>query len=462
MASSGKSKRSSRAATDLAAHVAARLKTTVSPGHRVVLGLSGGIDSVVLLDVLARLQKRLRFELRALHVNHQLSPNAAGWARFCRRIARERGVVCRVVKVEIARGNSLERAAREARYQVLRSAGVSVIALAHNADDEAETVLLQLLRGAGVKGLAAMPLVRNEAGPTRREGERVSVVRPLLEVPRSDIAAYAQARKLDWVEDESNLDAQYLRNWLRRELVPLIAERVPGYRATLTRAAQNFGEAADLLEDLARLDAGDALETAVLSVARLKSLSLPRAKNLLRAVIGARGWQMPQATRLEEALRQALNARRDARVLVDLGACELRRHGDVLHLLLSSPEAAQSSPVTWRGERSIALPHLGGILTMTPRKGAGLSVARLTAEPVTIRSRKGGERVQPDPNRPTRTAKNLLQEAAMPAWERERLPFIYCGEVLAAIPGIAADHRFSARRGEASVVPQWRPLARSA
>src|SRR4051812_43546862 len=148
MASSGKSKRSK--SLDLAAHVAAHLEAVVRPGQRIALGLSGGVDSVGLLDVLAGLAPRMRYALSAVHVNHGLSSNAAAWARFCRVLCRAREVPCTVKRVEVKRGNSTERAAREARYAALHSAHADFIALAHNADDQAETVLLQLLRGAGV------------------------------------------------------------------------------------------------------------------------------------------------------------------------------------------------------------------------------------------------------------------------------------------------------------------------
>lgn len=458
MASSRKSKPGKSQSTDLLAHVRARVEPVIGPGDRLLVGLSGGIDSVVLLDVLSRLNARLRVRLESVHVNHQLSPDAARWAKFCRTLCRDREVPCRVVKVDVTRGNSVERAARDARYAALRKSAPDFIVLAHNADDQAETVLLQLLRGAGVKGLAAMPL--SSSGKTRRAAVDMQppILRPLLDIPRIDIERYAARRKLAWVEDESNLDTAYLRNWLRHELTPRIAERVPGYRATLVRAAAHFGEAAELLDDLARMDAGDALDSATLAVAQLRLLSLARAKNLLRFLIASRGWQMPDAERLQEGLRQALTARADARLIVNLGDCELRRHGGMLHLLQHAGpgQPAQGVPLTWDGQRRISLPDLGGILTMTPRRGSGLSIARLQSHGVTIRAREGGERLQPDRHRPTRTVKNLLQEAGIPAWERERMPFIYSGDTLACVPGVAVDHRFHARRGEASVVPAWR------
>ena len=428
-------------------HVAARLKPLVKPRDRLLLGLSGGVDSIVLLDVLARLAKRMRFELRALHVNHQLSDHAAAWARFCRAACRVRGVPCRVVKVEIARGDSTERAAREARYRALAAVAGDFVLLAHNQDDQAETVLLQLLRGAGVKGLAAMPFLRATAPP---------IVRPLLEVPRSEIERYAKSRRLQWIEDESNADTQYTRNWLRLELVPRIAERVPAYRATLSRAARHFGEAASLLDDLARLDAEDAVRTGAFDVARLRSLTPARAKNVLRLMIAARGWAMPQAPRIEEALRQALAAKSDAAVRVNLGDCELRRHAGFLHLLPRRNPDGDDNVITWHGERELALPGLRGVLVMARSRGKGLSTQHMAADVVTVRVRQGGERLQPAPDRPRRTLKNLLQELGMPPWQRERLPLIFCGERLACVPGVGIDSRFQARPGEPSIVPEWR------
>ncbi len=447
MASSRKPKRSS-ASPGLVSHVAKRLRGVVGPGERVVAGLSGGVDSVVLLDVLAKLAKRMGFELEALHVNHQLSPNAASWARVCRALCRARGVRCRVVKVDVVRGNSVERAARDARYRALRGTRADHIVLAHNRDDQAETVLLQLLRGAGVKGLAAMAEAREDVSP--------SLLRPLLDMTRSEIERYAKRRKLEWIEDESNLETRYTRNWLRHDVLPLIEARVPAYRETLARAAQNVGEAAALLDDLAHIDARTAADEGSFRVDAVRELSPARARNLLRFAIAAGGWRMPDARRLDEALRQVLQARRDASVAVSLGECELRRHRGGMYLLPARGASAPAAAITWHGEREIALPHAGGVLTMARRRGDGLSAARLADAPITIRARQGGERLQSEANRPRRTVKNLLQEARLPPWQRERLPFIYCGEVLACIPGVAVDWRFRAGKGEASIVPSWR------
>jgi tRNA(Ile)-lysidine synthase len=458
MASSRKSKRSKSLTPTLPARVRARLAPLVRCGERLVLGLSGGIDSIVLLDVLARLAKPLRFELLALHVNHGLSPNAGAWASFCEETCAARGIQCRVVKVDIPRGNSTERTARERRYAALNSVDAHYIVLAHNADDQAETVLLQLFRGTGVRGLAAMPFVR-QAERVRAAAETApapAIVRPLLAIERRDIERYAKRRRLAWIEDESNADTSYQRNWLRHEILPLVRARVPAYRAALARTAAHMSEASMLLDDLAALDAAEAITTGTIAIERLSTLSETRAKNVLRAMMAARGYVMPSADRLREALQQALKARVDSKVRVVLGKCELRRHGASLHLV---PLAADLPPrriaVPWSGERELVLPDFGGVLSMLPRRGNGISSARLRDASVTIRPRAGGERLRFEKSGPARTVKNLLYEAGWPPWQREKVPFIYCDDALICVPGIGIDHRYRARPREASVLPLW-------
>jgi tRNA(Ile)-lysidine synthase len=433
------------------------MKTVVQPGEHLVLGLSGGVDSVVLLDVLERLQTPLRVTLAALHVDHQLSPKSRVWVRFCRALCRSRGVRVRVVSVELERGNSIERAAREARYAALRSTRADHIVLAHNADDQAETVLLQLLRGAGVKGLAAMPLERRDELPGA--GASRSIVRPLLDVPRAEIERYAKLRKLEWIDDESNSDTRYTRNWMRHVVLPRIEERVPAYREALSRAARNMADAAALLDELARIDAAGVAQGDALRLDALRALSPARRRNLVRFLIDRRGFRMPHADRLDEALRQATTARRDARPVVNLGDCELKRHQGLIYLLPARDAEADGEPVTWHGEREIALPAAGGVLSMVRGRGEGISAARLKRAEVTIRSRQGGEKLQIHARGPRRTVKNLLQEAGIPPWQRERVPFIYCGDALAAVPGVAIDVSFAATGGEPSIRPAWRDAA---
>jgi tRNA(Ile)-lysidine synthase len=445
MASSRKSSRSRAAVSDLAARVAGQLKHIVKRSDRLLAGLSGGVDSVVLLEVLSRLAPRLRFRLSALHVNHQLSPNARRWESFCRQLCRARGIPFQSVKVGVRRGDSIEAAARAARYAAFARRDCEYVVLAHHRDDQVETLLLQLLRGAGVKGLAAMPLVRTR------------ILRPLLDVTRDEILEYARARKLKWIEDESNQDIYFQRNFIRHEVLPVLARRFPAYRATVARTAGHLAEAARLLDELAAADAAGHLAGGTLPVAALRRLSPARGRNLLRYFLASHGATMPNADRLEEALRQVLNAKQDARVRIELGSFELRRFENRLHLVASLKEPAAGYARRWRGEKEIALPELGGVLAMPRARGAGVSLARLGGRPVTIRVRRGGESLQPDRRRPRRSLKKLLQEARVPPWERGRLPLILCGTELVWAPGIGVASAFQAGRGEAAVQPAWVP-----
>jgi tRNA(Ile)-lysidine synthase len=470
----------------LVARVAAQLEDIIQPSDRLLAGLSGGVDSVVLLDSLQRVSRRLQFRLSALHVNHQLSPRARRWEAFCRRLCRARGVPFQSVKVTVRRGDSLEAAARAARNAVFARQGCDYVVLAHHRDDQVETLLLQLLRGAGVKGLAAMPLLRAEGGGRRAEGKNkksvrltsssliphpsslrghpsslipypssLRILRPLLDVTRAEILEYARKRGLKWIEDESNADIYFQRNYLRHEVLPVIARRFPAYRATVARAARHLADAAQLLDELAASDGAGYLEGGTLSIAALRRLPPARERNLLRYFLACHGVAMPNAERLDEALRQALTAKQDARVLVELDDFTLRRHAGRLYLVRSGGGPPAHYERRWQGEKKMALPELGGVLTLARATGAGISLSRLRGGVVTIRLRRGGERLQPNCRRPRRSLKNLLQEARMPPWQREYIPLIFCGGKLVWAARIGVDCAFQAAAGEAAVEPTW-------
>lgn len=424
-------------------------------GGRLVVGLSGGVDSVVLLHVLHRLRHALRAEVSAVHVHHGLSPNADRWAQFCEQLCAELHVACSVVRVCVARDHALglEAAAREARYDVYRAQSEAVVALAHHRDDQAETVLLQLLRGAGVRGMSAMPRVR---ALDRAHG--VQIVRPLLEITREEIVRYAQAHELRWIEDESNADVSFARNFVRSELLPLIRQRFPAAPATLARAAENAADASRLLDMLAGIDAQGAVDDGGVRVTALRSLPPERARNLVRWLMERDGLAPPSRERLEEALRQALEARADARVAVDLGPCVLRRHRGRLSMERPVAAAPDRWSCEWHGEQRLDLPADAGCISFEPKIGEGLALERLH-EPVTVRPREGGERIRLGARRASRTLKNLLQEAGVPYWERDRLPLLFSGDNLVWVPGIGTDCRFAAQPDEAGLLVTWQPAA---
>jgi tRNA(Ile)-lysidine synthase len=444
--------RKPRSPSDLVAHVERILRRTITPGQTLVLGLSGGVDSVVLLDILARLLKPLCFKLHAVHVNHQISPNAPAWAEFCRELCAALDVPLEIATVDLQgrRGIGLEAAARAARYQVLARQQADFVVLAQHLDDQAETVLLQLLRGAGAKGMAAMP----ELG-TQHSALSTPLLRPLLEISRAEIERHAREHGLRWVDDESNQDIAYDRNFMRHQLLPLLERRFPAYRATLSRASRNLAEAAQLLEELAQIDAKAALAGATLDLGVLRTLSTARAKNLLRHYLDGFAIAAP-AARLEEMLRQLIEAPVDAKVRITLGSHELLRFQDKAWVRQRGVVVDKDRCWHWNGERELRLDDVLGTLSFE-RGGGDVSLEKLRAQPVTVRLRQGGERLRPDCKRPRRSLKSLLQETGVPPWQRGQLPLLFCGDRLVFVPGIGVDCEFQAGPGEPALVVRWEP-----
>jgi tRNA(Ile)-lysidine synthase len=445
--------RKPRRASDLVAHVERILRRTITPGQTLLLGLSGGVDSVVLLDILARLREPLSFQLHAVHVNHQISPNARAWAQFCRELCTTLHVPLEIAAVDLRdrRGLGLEAAARAARYLVIEGQPADFVVFAQHLDDQAETVLLQLLRGAGAKGLAAMPELS-----ARHSALSTHLLRPLLEISRAAIERHAREHGLRWVDDESNQDVAYDRNFMRQQLLPLIEKRFPAYRATLARASRNLAEAAQLLEDLAQMDAAAAVAQGTLHVAALRSLSVARAKNLLRHYLDGFEISVP-AVRLQEMLRQLADAPADARVRITLGSHEMLRFHDRAWVRRRDAGVDKDSRWHWRGEAALRLDDALGTLSFDQFGGGSVSLEKLQAQPVSVRLRQGGERLRPDCNRPRRSLKSLLQEAALPPWQRERLPLLFSGEKLVCVPGIGVDCDFQAGAGEPALSLRWDP-----
>lgn len=302
----------------LSAVLAACLQRHVQAGQQLVVGLSGGIDSVVLLHALSELHK---CGLSALHVHHGISPNAERWTGFCEDLARQLDVPFECVKVEVERGSAdgLEAAARRARHAAFASAQADWIVLAHHRDDQAETLLFNLLRGTGVAGAAAM---RERSG---------RLLRPFLAIGRDEIERYATAHRLDWIEDESNADTRYSRNFLRHRILDPLLKRFPAAAKNIAGAAARFAEAQDLLDDLARADLG-AVSDFPIPVTLLQGLDEARARNVLRHLLARHAAKIPSEARLREALRQMLTAAADRHPDLRFGDHRLVRRRGLLYL----------------------------------------------------------------------------------------------------------------------------------
>jgi tRNA(Ile)-lysidine synthase len=417
------------------------------------VAFSGGADSTALLAALAKL-KRPALTVRAVHVDHHLQPASARWSAHCRRMARRLGFALQVrnIQVACARGESLEAAARQARYAALAAAlrEGEVLLTAHHADDQLETVLLQLLRGAGIAGIAAMPAVAPFA--------RTVLVRPLLERAGAELRDWLRGQGIPWVEDDSNADERLERNYLRARVLPPVRARWPGAAASVARTARHAAEAQRLLAALGAADAAQAAVGSALSAPVLRRLSVERRRNALRHWISTAGFLAPPTRRLQEITGALLAARPDTRPFVAWQGVRLQREQDLL-VLRAEPSpaeranappphtAARNRPLSWRWQQqhTVALPH--GVLTLRREARGPLDLDAL-APRLTLRGRRGGERLRPVRGGPRRALKGLLQEARIPVEARAGLPLLFAGERLLAVADLWLDE--SVQAGPAS------------
>lgn len=410
----------------------------------VAIALSGGRDSAALLHACAAWRHAgARVRLVALHIHHGLQADADAWECACARMAEAAGVAfhARRVHVAIDAGRGVEEAAREARYAALEAlcaeTGASILLTAHHQDDQAETVLLQLMRGAGIEGLAAMPIVR--AGT-------VTLLRPWIDVPRSEIELYAHTHALTWVEDPSNSDARYARNALRPLLVGM-ADHFPAYREALARSAAHLADAAALIDEIAQADLAQITSADGLDVAALIALSAPRQRAVLRAWLARAGMRALSARRLDDLRTQLMDARDDGALCIALPVGQIRRYrgvasietraGDASDLVTVAISAAQFDPAR-RADQRVDVGAWGGALLFSPVEADGIATQTLQ-EPMSLSPRRGGERIVLRPGGPSRALKQAYQEAGIPAWQRERLPLLYAGDTLVFAVGLGMD-----------------------
>ena len=403
----------------------------------LAVGLSGGRDSVALLSVLAEAVPSRGWRLVAVHVHHGLSPHADAWADFCGGLCEGLGVplVLARVRVEAGSGEGLEAAARRARYAVFADLDADALILGHHREDQAETLLFNLLRGSGLRGLAAMPARRLLA----RSGKApLPLLRPLLDTPRADIEAFLQHRGCTWIEDESNQDPAYSRNFLRHRIMPLLEARFPA-AASLARTARLAGEAEALLEEMAADDLAAALVDGHLPSAALAGLSSPRRRNLLRHWLRQAGAPMPDFQALAELEKQLSCPRADGQVEWRCGQWVVRNWRGVVFLDHEPLEAASfldSRP--WQAERPVSWASWRIVSRQVLGQGIG---AAFLAEAAAFCPRQGGENLRL-PGRPNRPLKKLLQEAHVPPWQRQRLPLLWIGSRLAWVPGLGVAAEF--------------------
>ncbi|MEX2575389.1 MAG: tRNA lysidine(34) synthetase TilS [Halofilum sp. (in: g-proteobacteria)] len=416
-------------ASEPAEALATALEQHARRGAHLLVGYSGGRDSSLLLALAAENWPKRR--LRAMHVDHGWHPDSAEWARRCRTRVRELGVRCDIAAVDAQpkNGEGREAAARSARYGAFaeRLGPGDVLLTAHHREDQAESLLLALLRGGGVHGWAGMP-------ECRELGSGVHV-RPWLGVSREVIAAQAQTRGLGWLDDPANADSSYDRVWLRREILPALAERWPEVESTLARAAEQAGAAAEAVDTLAARDyvfcRGRIDGT--LDRAALAELPLRRQRALLRWWIVRAGLPRPAAARLEEARRQLLEADPERTPCIDWPGGEVRGWNGLAWATPPTPPVAPEAVFPWP-DRSRPLDLPGRRLQ--PHTLAQLGIDPSADAQVEVRFRRGGERFRPAGAPREEPLKELLRRAGLPPWERDRIPLIYVDGELVAVVGL--------------------------
>ncbi len=417
----------------------------------LAVGLSGGADSAGLLAAAAPLDGSFRgLRLRAVHVDHGLQAAAAAFRESCAALCADLGVPLTVISAAVRAppGSSLEAQARDARYAALAAelgAGECLLT-AHHSEDQAETLLLQALRGAGLKGLSAMPLCRPLGAGWH--------LRPLLEVPQRELLAFGAQAAGDCAADPMNDDARFDRNYLRRQVWPLLQSRWPGAAAALARAARHAGEAQALLEEAGAAEVGRLRDGEALSVPGLRALA-PRARiNAVRFWLSEAGVDAASTARLGEALRQMLEAQVDHLPVVLWGDHGLRGYRQRVFLTPAHPPRLMG-PLRWDAEAAEPLdlgPHVGTLRWVA--QAGGLDAARLPRT-LMVRRRAGGESLKPAARARTQTVQHLCQSQGILPWLRDALPLVFAEDALLGVGDLWLDARRRVAAGEPGVGIRW-------
>ncbi len=428
------------------------------------IALSGGSDSMVLLHIMAELRMHNpQLQIRAVHVDHQLHAHSAEWAGYCQDAASALAVPCEVLRVSVTDADELgvEAAARSVRYAAFRSVlrPGEILLTAHHADDQLETILLALMRGSGVDGLAAMPsCIRFAQGWHAR---------PLLGFTHEALHEWAQARELKYLTDPSNDDTHFDRNFLRQGVVPLLKSRWPAIARTASRSASHLAEAQTLLDDWTETDYLLASVDDALSVDALRELPAPRRHALLRFWLQRREVLMPSTRVLHSLEHDMLEAAHDRVPCVHWQGAEVHRHRDLLYVEQPLSDWDATLHLYWDWQQELTLPSELGCLSLfdsgsdvsiasssVDRHSNGIARSRLPDQ-LQVRFRDGGERIRLPGEKHHRALKKLLQESAVLPWWRDCLPLVYAGEKLVAVADLWVSHEFAARGDESAVYLVW-------
>ncbi|MDG2017918.1 MAG: tRNA lysidine(34) synthetase TilS [Porticoccaceae bacterium] len=425
-------------------------KQAIANAPQILVGLSGGMDSMLLLTLLNEQIESKR--IQAVHINHGLSDNSDQWQQFAENYCQKMGVGFYAEKIHlVVSGEGIEAAARKARYSVFDKLLVAdgLLFLAHHANDQVETVLYRLLRGSGSKGLSGMPESR-----VLGAGQ---LIRPLLDYSKQALHREALERKLEWIEDESNLDSRFDRNYLRNKLIPVIAQRWPEYSQSVMHSASLSNQADQLskelaIEDLKSLDVKKERAGWSMSLELFTEFSHLRQKNILRYWSDINHFSAPASKIINEILSSVVGARQDASPEIIWQSQCWTRFQSRLYLLNHENKQFQCErPISWDMQNSLSLPD-GSSLNAQPSKGQGLLA---TVDVVEIRYRQGGERCKPQGRGHSSSLKKLLLEYQLAPWLRDRIPLFYVQDQLVAVGDLWVCEGWSAKPEESGMEIHW-------
>ncbi|KRH78856.1 tRNA(Ile)-lysidine synthase [Ferrovum sp. JA12] len=415
----------------------------------ITVAVSGGLDSVVLLYVCWKLADLLPLSLHALHINHQLQPINKSMEEFVTSICQDWSIPLSIERVEcdLNAGLGLENAARTARYNIFKNTPTDFLLLAHHANDQAETLLTQFFRGAGLPGLSAMPEQRLLAGSA------VQLLRPFLQVSRAEILELANRYQLKWIEDPSNQNVYYQRNYIRQILTPVIEQKFPHWLDVAERTRSHFVKAQKLLNDLAQIDVLFCAHENSLVAEKVISLGEERAANLIRYWLAKQGLPVPQQSQWLNWWQQVLLAQPDKHPRLSFANISLVSDRGYWYVIANLEAWVSFELRQWPMEE-IDIPGVG-ILTSSPVFGAGINVESLN-HGVVVSRRRGGESIKIHPHRPHKAIKKIFQELDIPLWARDYWPFIMNQQGIVAIPGIGVSVEHQASPDEWGVELAWR------
>ncbi len=411
---------------------------------RYLVAYSGGVDSCVLLYALSQIKEKINQEIIAVHVNHSLSKNADKWEKHCLSVCNSLDINYKSINIDVSNreGKSSEAWARELRYKALEDLlqDDDLLLTAHHQDDQAETILLQLLRGSGPEGLAGMPIIRPFGCGW--------LARPFLSFTREQLVTYAEREQLKWIEDESNYNTMYDRNYIRKNIFPVIKERWPAAARTLSRAASHQADVIELLKDIAEADLNEVYDpdTEILEIDKFNKLSISRKKNVLRAWLRRLNLPIPNTDITENIITELIDASIDSEPCIRWDGAEIRRYRNQVYGMSPLPEHDNKSVHVWKISKQLQLDI--GILEAKLSKGEGLKTNCVKNQQVEVRYRQGGERIHPAGRSHTCELKKYFQESGIPPWQRDRIPLIYIDGELAAVADIWINDALCASNNE--------------